>query len=265
MDIPQFFNNIIKRKKINERNIKMSQQDEAIKIQDDLVQKLKESFYFNIDKIEPEHLFQYIIVTIISIYLASKSNIQLKHIFGLFIGILISFYFFSQRNIYTLSDKNQLEMKLKLIYPSPQYFDIHPDLVIYFFNIREYRNYNPIAHDSALKAVDDFMHLYRDIITLGVKDCHQNIDEAVELMRHAINNIHSIIHTTPIANITHAKLEESLDVMNSILTKYLDEMVYTCNDQLKKIGNPRRIYISPVKSSISKSIHFPKAGFEFYA
>lgn len=265
MDLPQFFNNVIRRKKIRERDVKIDQQNEAFKIQGELVDRLKQSFYFNIDKIQPEHAFQYIIAIIIAVYLVTRVSIALSHILGLFVGIITCYYFFSKRDIYESSDKDQLEIKLKLIYPPPQYFDIHPDLVRYFYNIREFRNYNPPAYDTALHAVDDFIHIYRDIVDAGVIDCDQNVDVAVNLIQKAVNNIHSVIFTTPIASVTHDKLERSLEVLYSILKNYLDEMVSVCNDQYRKTGSPKKIYLSPVKAKVSKSKHLPFSGFDYYA
>lgn len=241
------------------QNIIEKQKQEQKNIIQEFKHQAKDNFFYNFDKIENKHIFEYTIILILFFYASSRYIFTNNEIIYITLGLATVFYLYSKRDLYSLTYHEDLRLKLRSIYPKPKYFHTHPELINYFFYIREYKTYNEKSYDSAMVAVDNIINIEQQIKN-KVKNCHHTIDVAKQNLYDALNHIHSIIFTLPMSNITFKKHKDSINVLKDILLKIINNMINNCNENLKQTNQTAfQIHHSKIK-------HFEKHddNFNFY-
>jgi hypothetical protein len=206
-------------------------------IANELVKKIDDNFYVNFKKIPPKSLFMYIIILVLCVTISRYIKIGINNILGIVIGITIIYYFYQKDTINSISETDQLDIKYNTIIPKPKNFVKYPEIIEFFFSIREYYKVNPKIFSELVYSVDAFLNIYQDIKN-GVENCKQNYDVAYDLMRSSLNNLHSIIYSIePKKNkIIKNKLIQANQELMKILYKYLEEMINNCNIDIETNG-----------------------------
>ena len=223
-------------------NIK-KQNKKITKINNDINQIIKKSIYVTLSTINSRELFVYILVIIISIIFFNYINIKFKSAVGIVIGLSIAYIIYDKQVLDVSSYENQLKMKLELIRPTPKFFGDYPELIEFFYSIRELYNYNNDSFTNCVKDVDSLLRLYSDI-KIGIKYCDKNIDIVKSFKKKALNNLHSIVFDIENNKIIEKKLKKSLTELQKILDIYLDDMINICNKDIEVNGyNIEKSYV----------------------
>lgn len=214
-------------------------------LNDEINETIKESLYNSLVSINSKDLFNYFIITIICLVFANILNIQLTSIFGIMIGLLLAYIFYNKKTLEVSSYNNQLKIKLELIRPRPEMFDDHPEIIEFFYSIRDFYDYNPEAFSKTVKNMDLILKLYKDI-QIGIKDCKLNVDVVKEKKKNALNHLHSIIYNLENNKILERKLKKALNALHKILNNYEKYVIDICNTQIKDDGYDNgKSYIHP--------------------
>jgi hypothetical protein len=214
--------------------------------------------YQILNQIPQHNLVTYIFIASVVFFILQFYQIELKHLLSFFLVILILGYLiqkdFGDFNQYVSVKKNQLKFLNKLcfdgklwrnfgpnndmnIMPKVQesYLYRNPLIVEFFYNIREYSQYNLSAYVDSILHVNNIIYLHQQIIQ-GLQDPFSNLDVAKEEMSKSLNHLQSMIYKIPDSNVTNQKYKKSLDILQSILTRYIIEIEIQCERKNKKVG-----------------------------
>lgn len=216
------------------------------------------NLYQIIDQIPKSNLVHYIYIIAILFFLFSFYEIKLNHILVLLLSILIIGYLiqkdFGDFNHYTSLKKDQLKFLNQLCFDGQNwrnfgpkndmnikpmvkesYLYLNPLIVEFFFNIREFTQYNMSAYVDCVLHVNHVIKLHQDI-KQGLENPFANVDLAKEEIASALNSLESIIYKLPVSVVSNDKYSHSVKILQSILTKYTIEMEQMCQRINKKRG-----------------------------
>ena len=216
------------------------------------------NIYQILEQIPKSNLVHYIYIIAILFFVFSFYEVKLNHILVLLLSILIIGYLiqkdFGDFNQYTSLKKDQLKFLNQLCFDGQHwrnfgpkndmnirpmvkqsYLYLNPLIVEFFYNIREFSQYNLSAYVDSVLHVNQVMKLHQDM-KQGLEDPFSNLDVAKEEIAQALNSLESIIYKLPISVTTNDKYSQSVKILQSILTKYTIEMEQTCQRINKKRG-----------------------------
>ncbi len=182
------------------------------------------------NSISGEDLFKYAAVAIL-LLLLFKSNVFI----AFFLVFIYFSYNYSKIKTARSSPEQQKKVKLKTIKPPPITFDDKGDIVDFLFSIQDFHSYNPLAYEEMMNNLDIFFSLYSEINN-GTKFCDQYYQIAKSKKENALNALHSMIFTLPTDRVMTDKFNRAHKRLNTILTKYLDELYGVCKLSLIKNG-----------------------------
>lgn len=186
--------------------------------------------YTYITGIDNSTFVKYLAIMVLVIFVVTKINITLVHIFAIVCGLIL-LWFLNDKRITQIEDYDeQLDYRLNTLIPRPKNFDMDPDVINFFYNIKEMKDYNQQAYNSAMKYTDELLQLVKDI-DIGVYWCKYNYDVAYQKYVGAMNALHSLIYDTPSATVTLDKYQKALDQLQVILRRHIDHIVKKCNKQ----------------------------------
>lgn len=192
--------------------------------------------YNYINSMSAESLFQYFVVLIICITVIVHISPNAVSVLGGIVGIMFVYFLNDRKTTQVQSFNEDLQWRLQSLFPRPQNFEIDPDLINLFYNIRDMRSYNSLAYDKALKNVDSMLRILKDV-QIGVQHCEQNYELAHDKHTNALNHLHSVIYNIPLSDVTLDKYKQALSQLQLILKRHLDTIYNICKDQRKKQGN----------------------------
>lgn len=216
------------------------------------------NIYQILEQIPKSNLVHYIYIIAILFFVFSFYEVKLNHILVLLLSILIIGYLiqkdFGDFNQYTSLKKDQLKFLNQLCFDGQHwrnfgpkndmnirpmvkqsYLYLNPLIVEFFYNIREFSQYNLSAYVDSVLHVNQVMKLHQDM-KQGLENPFSNLDVAKEEIAQALNSLESIIYKLPISVTTNDKYTHSVKILQSILTKYTIEMEQTCQRINKKRG-----------------------------
>ncbi len=216
------------------------------------------NLYQILEQIPKGNLVHYIYIVAILFFIFSFYEIKLNHILVLLLSILIIGYLiqkdFGDFNHYTSQKKDQLKFLNQLCFDGQHwrnfgpkndmnikpmvkqsYLYLNPLVIEFFFNIREFTQYNLSAYVDCVLHVNHVMKLHQDI-KQGLENPFANLDLAKEEIASALNSLESTIYKLPISVVSNDKYSHSVKILQSILTKYTIEMEQMCQRINKKRG-----------------------------
>lgn len=205
----------------------------------DEITKLETTYNENIvillDKIRSDALFIYLIIFITALLISSYLEISITTIFLLFVGFLICYYIYSKRKLDKINEKEQMEIKKKLIFPIPEHLGYdHPELTEIMFEVRQYYYINPNGFTNVINNIDKFLELYNQVVNISVPYCKDNIDVAETLSRTILNDFQSIIYKLPTDYNLTMKLRYAMKEIHVVLFQYLERMKEVCKKEMKE-------------------------------
>lgn len=216
------------------------------------------NIYQILNQIPENNIVQYIFIAAVIFFIFSFYDVQLKHLISLILVLLICGYLiqkdFGDFNKYTSVKKNQLKFLNKLCFDGEQWRNFGPNndmnimptvkesflylnplVVEFFYNIREYSQYNLSSYVASILCVNNIIKIHQEM-KQGLQNPFANLDLAKEEMTKSLNSLQSIIYKLPISMATNEKYKKSLDTLQSILTRYIIEMELICERKNKING-----------------------------
>lgn len=208
--------------------------------------KINDSIYVALAAINSKNMFLYIIITLVTLLFFNYLNIKFKSVIGILMGIFISYIVYNKKDLDLSTFKDQLKIKLELIRPKPKHFGPYPELIEFFYSIRDFEKYNQDVFTRCINTVDQLLLIYEGI-KIGIVDCKLNVDIIKDKKRAALNHLHSLIFNTENNRLVEKKLKKALIELHKILNNYEKDMVNICNQQIKDYGySVNKSYIHPI-------------------
>jgi hypothetical protein len=203
-----------------------------------------ENFAVKLGKIDNKSLVMYIVIIIIALFLAKMLEISLSIIFFLLLALLICYIIYSKKKISEVELSEENKIKNDLINPKPKKFVKYPDIVDFFYSIREFYNINPSAFFGMVNDTDNFLSLYESIMKNKMIYCKQNIEVAVDFIRSAQNHFHSMIYNLATDKILTEKFHQAMKEYHKLMYQYINRIIDQCNNQFNRnqINNSSGFY-----------------------
>lgn len=179
-----------------------------------------------------EYLVVFVAVMFIVTRLIEPTGLQ---IIAVITAILVIYYRMDKRKTTTSNAYNELEYRLKTLYPKPENFQMDADIINIFYNMRTYRDYHSDGYDQSLVAVDNMLKLVSEI-EAGIFHCKENVDLIREQMNKAMNHFHAIIFKVPQQAFLIRKHQRAMNALHIILRRHVDDVVRKCTSYYKERG-----------------------------
>jgi len=178
---------------------------------------------------EKKIIFIYCIIFVIILAIFKRLDIGLNIIFGCVIVYIIINLLDHKQEKKIKENKELEELKTSMIQPKPILLHEYNDITNFLFSIQDYYKYNSEVYENIVDNLDNFFHLYQETYKLN-ELAGVNYKLMNNLKSDTINALHSLIYKLPedIAYIN--KLNNSFEILNKILSKYLFN-IYKINEK----------------------------------
>jgi hypothetical protein len=213
---------------------------------------------FFLEDVSKENKLFYFAILVSSIWFFTNAfRADIKFVIAVSVAIFIILYD-NQKNKSTIDNLNTgLHYKLNSLlekenHPTPKYLYLEPDMINFFYSIRDFRIYNRDSYLKAIKSVDDLLRIKLELeydykyveepklsgwqnfgnkpkakIENNIKN-HKGMFESAEVSgQNAINYIHSFAIALP-EGVYSEKHKKSLERIHILIKKVLDDILRTC-------------------------------------
>ena len=147
-------------------------------------------------------------------------------------GILFMCYFYylyttreSEKSlILTRREKEPFQNKL------PSTLNNYDDIVNFLYYINDFKQYNEQVYDNVLININDFLTLYEDYQILEINNKKLMADVLLDTKFKILDNLSSFIYSFNNSPVLRNKLNESINLLNNILNRYLQKLEITIPD-----------------------------------
>jgi hypothetical protein len=205
------------------------------------------NIYDILTKIPKYNIIIYIFIIFLIYNFINKLEIRLNEILVWIICILLIYFLikkdYTQFIKYTIVKKNQLEFLHKLMFDdytwdyekknnlllkpintdNKSYLYLNPLIIDFFYNIREYSQYNISSFVNSLLHSNNVIGFEYES-KIGLNNKYDNYEVAILESKKALNELNSIIYNLPSTLITYNKFKDSIKVLHSLLNQHLIDM-----------------------------------------
>ena len=183
------------------------------------------NLYNNLEKIDSDSLFYYLLIIITTLFIFNKHNVKLNNIMGLIIGIIIVIFYHQKKK--KSSDKKDIQHKIKIKKINENLniskIEKYDNIVDFIFSIKELYYYNEIEFINMIKYLEQFFEVYENTkIDNTFFTQYYHISES--LAYNSFNSLHSIIHSIGNYPILINKLHKACQILHDILNIYLNDI-----------------------------------------
>lgn len=179
-------------------------------------------FNYELDNLNKNTIFLYIIITIAIILWFSRKNIGLNIIFGSIVAYLVIYYLYNRTKAEKIYNQEILDKKIDVLKPKSEIVNKYEDIVDYLFSIQDLYILNPASFQEAIYKLEHFFILYEEMF-INNEMTMKHYDTLLILKREILNQIHSIVFSTENENLTN-KINLLLEELSDILDKYIDNV-----------------------------------------
>jgi hypothetical protein len=209
--------------------------------------------------ISKEKKLLYIIILILSILFFNTAFVPtISFLVAIVIGLTVIYYDF-QISKTTVDDLNtQLHYKLASLLKEenlkqPEYLHLEPDIINFFYDIRDFRVYNRDAYVKSIRSVDNLLRIKKELensyiytklpklnpwqnfgytnkarIMSNITNHRSMFESAETLSTNAVNHIHSFIISLPPEEIYRTKHKRALHKFHILSKRIVDDILITC-------------------------------------
>lgn len=201
-------------------------------------------------RLDQSTIFIYLVITIVIVVYVSSYNVSI----GVLTGIIIAFVAIYLINRYSTSTRNLQEAiinrKEEIIKPNISTTRItkYEEFINFLFSIQDMYVYNPIAYESMVDDIDNFLIMYEHIM---IDDFYSGYDYEImdDKKRSALNNLQSILIRLPVNTEIYDKLNHAVSRLEDILNFYMDKIYHYYRVKIYNIGYTTNIkHIEPANS-----------------
>jgi hypothetical protein len=176
---------------------------------------------------------------------------------GLFAAVATIYYIHETEKVDINSLNTNLHYKLVSLFEkenikTPQYLYLEPDIINFFYDIRDFRVYNRDSYIGAIKSVDSLLKIKLDLennykyvkipklepqqkfgisakpkVRNNITNFKSNFETAEVLAFRSINYIHSFAISLPVG-VYSEKHERALEIFHLLIKRILDEILHVC-------------------------------------
>jgi len=168
-----------------------------------------------------------IFIIFITVYLFNKLNISIKGVLGFFVGIIIAWFYYD-KIIFIKSAKNNNIEKLKDEMPILKSLNNENELILFYYNNNNLINYDVINYYESINNAKLFVKVYNGIMSDTVLPYYQ-YDILEKHMILCLNHFNKIEFNIPNQNNVNIYLKQNLEILNTILSKYLNKIIIHLN------------------------------------
>jgi hypothetical protein len=202
------------------------------------------NIYDIIKKLPKYNIIIYIFIVFILFNFFGRLNIRLNEVLVTFISFVL-IYFLIKKDYtefieYTKVKKNELNFLHKLMFDdntwdyerktnvlvkplnsnNKSYLYLNPLLVQFFYNIREYSQYNTVSYVNSLLHCNNVIGL-EEQSKIGLNNSYENYTVAVDEAKKALNELNSVIYSLPLTLVTYNKFDESIKYLHGLLNQHI--------------------------------------------
>ena len=205
------------------------------------------NIYEILSKIPKYNIIVYIFIIFLIYNFINKLEIRLNEILVWIICILLIYLLikkdYTQFIQYTIVKKNQLDFLHKLMFDdytwdyekknnlllkpintdNKSYLYLNPLIVEFFYNIREYSQYNISSYVNSLLHTNNVIGFEYEA-RIGLNNKYDNYEVAVVETKKALNELNSIIYNLPSTLVTYNKFKDSIKILHGLLNQHLIDM-----------------------------------------
>lgn len=176
----------------------------------------------------------YIFIIVIIFFSIGKYNITLNTIVSFILSYIVLYYILSRNDYLNTKYNNITDLKLDFLnnimfdknIEEQSYLYINPVIIQFYFNTKDVIKYNLSNYRSSLLNVNEMIKLEKDMNNLiNPFDTFINIRN---LYKKAMNNYQSIIYSIPYNREVYLKFNNSLNMLQSLLLKIVDNAKEVC-------------------------------------
>ncbi len=217
------------------------------------------SLYDQLNHISQPQIVYYLFFGLILFAFLHRLNIQLNHILAFLLFIIIIYYFIQKDYgdfiSFTKTKKDQLEFLNKILMNSSSHWSIHnnsdeinikpelrksylhynPYLVQFYYNIREMSIYNIQTYNDSLTHCNNMLGILVQMRN-GLENPFQDYKSAIEEYKKCMNAIRSIVFNHPGGKNGNARVDNTINRLQSLLMGVLKEMEMICKEKNKLEG-----------------------------
>ena len=205
------------------------------------------NIYDILSKIPKYNIIVYIFIVFLIYNFINKLEIRLNEILVWIICILLIYLLikkdYTQFINYTIVKKNQLEFLHKLMFDTytwdyekennlllkptsssnKSYLYLNPLIVEFFYNIRNYSQYNISSYVNSLLHTNNVIGFEYEA-RIGLTNKYNNYQVAVIETKKALNELNSLIYNLPSSLISYNKFKDSIKILHGLLNQHLIDM-----------------------------------------
>lgn len=205
------------------------------------------NIYDIIKKLPKSNIIIYIFIVFILFNFFSRLNIRLNEVLVTLISFVL-IYFLIKKDYYefieyTQVKKKELNFLHKLMFNEgtwdyerrtnvlvkplntnhKSYLYLNPLLVQFFYNIREYSQYNISSYVNSLLHCNNVIG-FEYQTKIGLNNTYENYTIAIDESKKAINELNSVIYNLPSTIVTYTKFDDSIKYLHSLLNQHIANM-----------------------------------------
>jgi len=205
------------------------------------------NIYDIIKKLPKYNIIIYIFIVFILFNFFARLNIRLNEVLVTLISFVLIYFLikkdYSEFIEYTQVKKKELNFLHKLMFNDgtwdyerrtnvlikplntnhKSYLYLNPLLVDFFYNIREYSQYNISSYVNSLLHCNNVIG-FEYHAKIGLNNTYANYITAIDEVKKAINELNSVIYNLPSTIVTYTKFDDSIKYLHSLLNQHIVNM-----------------------------------------
>jgi hypothetical protein len=192
---------------------------------------LLQGVYNYLAKVTANEWFEYAVVVVFTMFVITRIvRPTWMQLVALTVGLLFVLYRADKRRSTTDTAYSELKLRLQELYPKPENFHMDADLLNFYYNIKDFRQYHSEGYDASLVACDNMLKLISELEG-GVYHCKENLDIIKDESNKALNHFQTIIFRLPSDINYQRRHKRALNALHIMLRRHIDNMVKLCNKQ----------------------------------
>jgi len=178
-------------------------------------------------------LFFYIMIIIGIIFAFSKIDIKLNIVFGTGIALAIIYYLYM--NYREKQEQENKILSFQKDYVLPHIIDGYDDITKFLFSIQDFYVHNPQSYIEMVNNINNFFRVYEETI-VNKRNSGTNYELMNDYKRASMNSLHSIIYNFPNNREYTNKLNNSIQILSTMLDVYLNKVLDYQKEHLHEFG-----------------------------
>lgn len=192
--------------------------------------------YKYIDSWEGNRVWLYTVVFIFIVWIFYNRHMGVNSIVAIIVGMFVISYLNNRSIVAADTQKDIHKFKKDNIKPKlNDSSEKHEEIVNLLFSIQDMYAYSPQQYENMIKYIDQFYDKYQ-LSFVDNKTSHVNYGLMKQYKREAINSLMSIIYSLPDDPKVRNKLNTASIILDSLMTKHLDQISYLVDEDIYKTG-----------------------------